>query len=123
MRDRRPARSCGKTFRAGLEGYFLASIKQSGQALEARLATDRVFDADPVALIEHSLPASRRFTVIHAGRRLMLDHMLVSRPLMAYFRELEVHNEMLGDELVAQTLAHPSPESYHAPIVAEFDIG
>ena len=143
------------------EGFFMASIKRSGQALEARLAIERVFDAEPEALIaivgdfnaeehevplrivlgdsadtgngalahremgliEHTLPASRRFTVIHAGRKLMLDHMLVSRQLMAHFRALEVHNEMLGDELVAQTLAQPSPESYHAPIVAEFDIG
>ena len=142
------------------EGYFLAAIKRSGQALEARLAIDQVFDADEksliaiagdfnseereaplrillgdiedtgngrlagrqLALLEHSLPESQRFTVIHRGRKLMLDHLLVSRPLLAHYRGIEVHNEMLGDELVAYTLVDEAPDSYHAPIVAEFDL-
>jgi endonuclease/exonuclease/phosphatase family metal-dependent hydrolase len=142
------------------EGYFLAAIKRSGQALEARLVIEKIFDSDPAALIalagdfnaeerevplrilladvedtgngrlagrslvliEHSLPASQRFTVIHRGRRLMLDHLLVSRPLMAHYRAIEVHNEMLGDELVAYTLVDAAPDSYHAPVVGEFEI-
>lgn len=33
------------------EGYYLAALKRSGQALEARLAIDRVFDHDPGALV------------------------------------------------------------------------
>lgn len=142
------------------EGYFLASIKRAGQALEARLAVDRIFDADPKALIaltgdfnaeerevplrillgdpedtgngelagralalpEHSIPESQRFTVIHRGRKQMLDHLLVSRALLAHYRGFEVHNENLGDELVAYTLVEHTPDSYHAPIVAAFDL-
>lgn len=33
------------------EGFFLASVRRSGQALEARLLVDRLFDADPDALV------------------------------------------------------------------------
>jgi endonuclease/exonuclease/phosphatase family metal-dependent hydrolase len=75
-----------------------------------------------LVLLEHSLSQSRRFTVIHRGNRQMLDHLLVSRPLMAHFRSIEIHNEMLGDELVAYTLIDAAPDSYHAPVVAEFDL-
>jgi hypothetical protein len=39
---------------------------------------------------------------------------------MAYCRQVEVHNEALGDELVAYATVSHSPESYHAPVVAEF---
>ena len=143
------------------EGFFLASVKRSGQALEARLSIERVFDRDPAALVvvagdlnaeereaplrilagdvedtgngrlaerslaivEHSLPESRRYTVIHRGRRMMLDHLMVSRSLMASYRSIEVHNEMLGDELVAYTLIDAAPDSYHAPVVATFELG
>lgn len=70
--------------------------------------------------LERSLPADRRWTVIHHGRRVMLDHILVTRPLLAAFRSLEIHNETVGDELEpSQGLASPT-ESYHAPMVASF---
>lgn len=142
------------------EGYLRAAIKRSGQALEARLLIDRIFDEDAHALImlagdfnaeerevplriitgdpedtgnghlvprslvllEHSIPESQRFTVIHRGRKQMLDHLLVSRTLFGRYRHIEIHNEMLGDELVAYTLIDAAPDSYHAPVVAEFDL-
>lgn len=140
------------------EGYFIAAIKRNGQALEARLLVDKIFDADPNALLavcgdfnaqekdvafeilagdtedtgngaltmreliplENSLPESRRFTVVHGGRHLMLDHILVSRALLGHYRGIEIHNEALGDELVAYTTIGGTPESYHAPVVATF---
>lgn len=140
------------------EGFFHATVKRAGQALEARLVVDQIFDEDPGALIavcgdfnaddhempvrtirgdeedtanghlagrvlvptERSLSESRRFSVIHHGRRVMLDHILVSRPLMGWFVEAQVHNETLGDELVSPTLVRGTPETYHAPVVAEF---
>lgn len=141
------------------EGFFLASVKGSGQALEARLVIERIFDHDPaaliiaagdfnaeereapmrilagdveetgngslahrsLALIEHTLPDSRRYTIIHRGRRQMLDHLMASRAMMASYRSIEIHNEMLGDELVAYTLVDAAPDSYHAPVVATFE--
>ena len=70
--------------------------------------------------LERSLPEARRFTVIHRGRKVMLDHMFCSRSLFASFEEMEIHNEALGDELVAYASVGDSPESYHAPVVAAF---
>lgn len=140
------------------EGFFLATVKRCGQALETRLLVDRIFDARPDALIavcgdfnaeeremplriirgdvedtgnghlayrvlvplERTLPASQRFSVLHHGHKQMLDHILASRALMAFYRQVEVHNEALGDELVAYATVSHSCESYHAPVVAEF---
>ena len=150
-----------KSVEGWAEGYFLAAVKRSGQALEARMAVDRIFDDDAqawialagdfnaeerevplrlimgdledtgngrlanrsLALLEHSLPPAQRFTVIHRGRKLMLDHLLVSRQLLGRYRSIEIHNEQLGDELVAYTLVDAAPDSYHAPVVADFEIG
>ena len=150
-----------KTVSGWAEGFFVASAKRAGQALELRLAIERVFDAEPDALIavcgdfnaedhdtalrlacageddtgsghlaprvltpvERTLPADRRFTVLHHGRPQMLDHILASRTLFADFVGVEIHNEMLEDELVAYSRIDRPPESLHAPIVAIFDFG
>ncbi|MGE5514908.1 MAG: endonuclease/exonuclease/phosphatase family protein [Bacteroidota bacterium] len=140
------------------EGFFLAAMKQAGQALEARLLVESVLDAEPEALIavcgdfnaddreapvrtirgdeedtgnghlaprvlvpvERTLAESQRHSVIHHGRKVMLDHILVSRPLLGWYLGAEIHNEALGDELVSPATVWGSPESYHAPLVAEF---
>jgi endonuclease/exonuclease/phosphatase family metal-dependent hydrolase len=68
------------------------------------------------------LPDDRRFSVIHHGRRLMVDHVLVSRPLLAWFRGLEVHAETLDDELAPSERVERATESYHAPVVASFEL-
>ncbi|WP_096702456.1 endonuclease/exonuclease/phosphatase family protein [Magnetospirillum sp. 15-1] len=140
------------------EGFFLAGVKQAGQALEVRLLVEEIFDAEPDALVvvcgdfnaaeretglriirgdeedtcnghlamrmlvplERSLPENRRYSVIHHGRPVMLDHILVSRPLLGWYLGAEIHNETLGDELVSPATIHATPESYHAPVVAEF---
>lgn len=140
------------------EGFFLATMKQAGQALEVRLLVDRIladgpdtllavcgdFNADdreaPVRTIrgdeedtgnghlaprvlvpvERAVAESQRYSVIHHGRKVLLDHILVSRPLLGRFRGAEIHNESLGDELVSPATIWASPETYHAPLVAEF---
>lgn len=71
--------------------------------------------------LERSLPESQRFTVRHHGRAQMVDHMLISRGLLAWYRGLEVHNETLGDEVVAYAGVERAPDSFHAPLVAEFE--
>lgn len=73
--------------------------------------------------LERSLPDSQRFTTRHHGRSQMVDHMLISRGLLASYRGFEVHNEALGDEVVAYAGVDRSPESFHAPLVAEFELG
>ena len=142
------------------EGFYLASIKRAGQALEVRFLIDRIFDENPDALImvagdfnadlaevpvrivrgdeedtrnghlagrmmvalDRNIPGGQRFSVMHAGRAMMLDHILVSRPLLAWFRTAEIHNEALGDEVIAASEIEQSPESFHAPVVAEFEM-
>lgn len=140
------------------EGFFLAALKQAGQALEARLLVEGILDSEPEALIavcgdfnaddretpvrtirgdeedtgnghlaprvlvpvERALAESQRHSVIHHGRKVMLDHILVSRPLLGWYLGAEIHNEALGDELVSPATVWASPDSYHAPLVAEF---
>jgi endonuclease/exonuclease/phosphatase family metal-dependent hydrolase len=72
--------------------------------------------------VERSLARSRRFSVVHHGRPQMLDHLLISRSLLGWYRSIEVHNEALGDELITAHAVRGSPESFHAPIVAEFEM-
>ncbi len=141
------------------EGYYLAALKRSGQALEARLAVDRLFDRDPAAHVavvgdfnadeyevplrllradpddtgnqdlneraltapEHDLPPARRFTLIHGGRRQMLDHILLSRGLQDRLQGFEIDNRNLGDEKSTTGSAHPPLQSFHAPVIAAFD--
>jgi endonuclease/exonuclease/phosphatase family metal-dependent hydrolase len=141
------------------EGFFLTSLKRAGQALETRIAVDRIFDADAEAMIavcgdfnavaretpvrairaeeddtgnpalshralvplERSVPEPQRYSVLHGGERAMLDHLLVSRPMLAFYRGAEIHNEALEDELGAFATARPAAESFHAPVVAAFE--
>jgi len=149
-----------RSTRGWAEGFWIAAMKRAGQALEARLLVDELFDGDPDAMIavagdcnaelretalrllcadpadtgngalagrallavEAALPADRRHTVIHGGRPVMLDHLLASRRLMGRFQGCEIHNEALGDELVAAANLPGTPESFHAPLVAEFNL-
>ncbi|MFO1089898.1 MAG: endonuclease/exonuclease/phosphatase family protein [Hyphomicrobiales bacterium] len=140
------------------EGFLLAALRRAAQALEARLLIDRIFAAEPAALVvaagdfnceerqtpirivageiddtgngaladeslvplERSIPESQRWSLIHRGRHAMFDHILVSRTLLGHYRDIEVHNETLGDEALAERSIEGAPESYHAPLVAEF---
>ena len=71
--------------------------------------------------IEHTIPEPARYTLFHQGRGEMLDHMLVSRNLLAHYRGSEIHNELLHDESAAFAVDQKFPESDHAPVVATFE--
>ena len=69
--------------------------------------------------VENVIPEARRFTVLHHGRRLMLDHLLVSAKLRTYLTYAESLNEDLPDEV--DTVAQGAVRgSFHAPLLAEF---
>jgi exonuclease III len=68
------------------------------------------------------VPEPARFSLIHRGRGEMLDHILVSRSLLASYRTTEIHNELLHDESVAFADDRKFPESDHAPVVAVFEL-
>jgi predicted extracellular nuclease len=76
--------------------------------------------ARSLVLLDRAIPEDRRWSVLHHGRREMLDHILVSRALHSRFRSADVHNETLGDELVGYAKHIRASSSYHAPVVAEF---
>ena len=71
---------------------------------------------------ERTIPASSRFSLLHQGRGKMLDHLLVSRTLLAHYRGTEIHNELRHDESVAFGTDVKFPESDHAPMVTEFEL-
>lgn len=72
--------------------------------------------------LERAVPSDRRFSVLHHGRPQLLDHMLASHTLVGAFRGIEIHNEALGDEAMAYERGVEPGGSYHAPIVATFDV-
>ena len=71
---------------------------------------------------ERNIPAPARFSLYHRGRPVMLDHILVSRSLLAFWQLSAAHNEILRDESVAFAPDTIFPESDHAPVVAEFSL-
>jgi endonuclease/exonuclease/phosphatase family metal-dependent hydrolase len=135
-----------------IEGQFVAAQKREGQALEARLFAETLFDAEPdariaicgdfnadeydaptrllrggdnelqegpraLAPLEERVEAARRFTVMHAGRPKLIDHILASPSLAAAWKETRILNDGLQDEVYAQD---PILGSLHAAIIAKF---
>jgi endonuclease/exonuclease/phosphatase family metal-dependent hydrolase len=77
--------------------------------------------ADRVLLAcERSVPEPSRFSLIHQGRGEMIDHILVSRGLLAGYETTQVQNELVHDESIAFATDELYPESDHAPVVASF---
>jgi endonuclease/exonuclease/phosphatase family metal-dependent hydrolase len=72
--------------------------------------------------LDRGLPDDRRFSTLHHGRALMLDHILASRSVLAGLRNIEIHNEALTDEIVSFGKMRLEAGSFHAPLVAEFDL-
>jgi endonuclease/exonuclease/phosphatase family metal-dependent hydrolase len=70
--------------------------------------------------VTHTIPESARYTLFHHGRGELIDHMLITRNLLAHYRGAEIHNEVLHDESVAFGTDVKYPESDHAPMVATF---
>jgi len=73
--------------------------------------------------VEQTIPASSRYTLFHQGTGQMLDHMLITRNLLPFYRGAEIHNEILHDKSLAFSTGRKYPESDHAPVVATFQFG
>lgn len=71
---------------------------------------------------ENNIPDSARYSLFHLGKGQMLDHIVVSRALLRYFRGAEIHNEALPDESGSFRSDTKFPESDHAPVIARFEI-
>ncbi|WP_026319136.1 endonuclease/exonuclease/phosphatase family protein [Amorphus coralli] len=139
------------------EGYHLAALKRTGQALEIRHAIDLLLDADPRALIavagdlnadlfetplrmlmapvdetetpdladralaaaEMRVPAERRHSALHAGRRQLLDHILMSQALAEKLAGVDIENDALIDDT---DIPNGFRGSLHAPVWADLDL-
>lgn len=98
-----------------------------GPTLRLAVAAEEDMGAGQLAgqsliVLDRALAADRRWSVLHHGRPQMLDHILASRALYGHFRSIEVHNEGLGDEALGYGKAVHSAASYHAPVVAAFEL-
>jgi len=71
---------------------------------------------------ERTIPEPARFSLLHQGKGGMIDHLLISRTLLAHYRGSEIHNELLHDESIAFGTDVKFPESDHAPVIAEFEL-
>ncbi len=71
---------------------------------------------------EKTIPEPSRYTFFYWGQKRLLDHMLISKALLPYYRFAEIHNETLHDESIAFRTDIKYPNSDHAPFVAEFDV-
>jgi predicted extracellular nuclease len=71
---------------------------------------------------ERTIPEPARYSFLYLGRPRMIDHLLVSRALLTYYKGSEIHNETLHDESVAFASDVKYPEPDHAPVIAEFEL-
>lgn len=70
----------------------------------------------------NTVSSDSRYTHLHEGHGNLLDHMVISRSLMACYRSAEIHNEGLHDESISFATDKKYPESDHAPFIVEFDL-
>ncbi|MFN8524134.1 MAG: endonuclease/exonuclease/phosphatase family protein [Chloroflexota bacterium] len=104
---------CGD-FNADLDDVPLAAIRGDVENNGNKELAGRV-----LVPCEKTIPEPARYSLFHHGRGEMIDHLLISRPLLAFYRHVEIHNEVLHDESVANADDPQFPESDHAPVVAE----
>lgn len=67
-----------------------------------------------------SVAQSIRYSHLHLGEGNLLDHVLISQPLLAHFDHAEIHNENLHDESAPFSFDTKFPESDHAAFLALF---
>jgi endonuclease/exonuclease/phosphatase family metal-dependent hydrolase len=73
-----------------------------------------------VPLEERTSP-ERRYSVLHRGQRLMLDHLLASQAVAKLHVKTSIYNDGLVDEYEAGRTVE-ALGSLHAPLVAELDL-
>ena len=78
---------------------------------------DAAIGGRELVAIEARLPSLKRYSVIHGDRRLLPDHILISKELERYCADVVIDNAGLDDEVRP---AEPITGSLHAPLVAEF---
>lgn len=144
--EQRPASACARA-----EGQLRSLVHRAAEALFVRGVVDEVLAARPDACVaaigdlndepaswavralrsdgdgalldaSEGIPAERRFTCLHGGRRIQIDHVLVSGSLHCRIVGARIHNEALREhEPLPQTGDEtPTADSDHAPLVVRF---
>lgn len=72
--------------------------------------------------LEERIPEEHRYTVLHRGRRSLLDHLLVSASLASRCVGGTILNEGLLDEYEVGVAGIEPVGSLHAPLIAELDL-
>jgi endonuclease/exonuclease/phosphatase family metal-dependent hydrolase len=72
--------------------------------------------------LEDRIAEARRYTVLHRGRRLMLDHLLASASLARGYLDGAILNDELPDEYELELAGVEPVGSLHAPLVAELEV-
>ncbi|NUP05912.1 MAG: hypothetical protein HOW73_07630 [Polyangiaceae bacterium] len=67
------------------------------------------------------VPSERRFSILHAGARDLIDHIFVSSALAEHLRGCTILNETLRDHGPYVPDGPIAPDSDHAPVVAWFE--
>jgi endonuclease/exonuclease/phosphatase family metal-dependent hydrolase len=107
---------CGD-FNADTDDVPLQAIRGDVESTENMDLSRRV-----LVPCEKSIPEPARYSYLYLGKGQMIDHVLVSRSLLEFYRGSEIHNELLHDENVAFAHDEKYPESDHAPVVAHFEL-
>jgi len=105
-------------------GDFNANPKEVPvEAIAGKVANTGNPDLNPFEMVacENTIPESSRYTYIYRGQKRLIDHILISKGLIPYYRTSEIHNETLEDESVAFALDTKFPESDHAPFIIELE--
>src|SRR5829696_7097114 len=94
------------------------------QAIRGDVESTENMDLSHQVLVpcEKSIPEPARYSYLYHGKGQMIDHVLVSRSLLEFYRGSEIHNELLHDENVAFATDEKYPESDHTPVVAHFEL-
>ena len=71
-----------------------------------------------LAPLERLAPPEARYTVLHDGQPVLLDHILASQTLAAACKGVRILNAGLADEA---HVCGPVKGSLHAPVLAIFD--
>jgi endonuclease/exonuclease/phosphatase family metal-dependent hydrolase len=144
--ERRPA-----TQRERGEGELRSQIWRAAEALYVRGCVDDVIAASPDALVaavgdlndtidswgvralrgegpgalldaSSGIPSASRFSTLHGGRRMQIDHVLVTAPLHGRIVQARLLNEALRehDPLPESGDETPTTDSDHAPLIVRF---
>lgn len=78
--------------------------------------------ARSLVALEERVAEPRRYTLVHRGRRLLLDHLLASAAVARGFVDATIFNDDLPDEYELERAGLEPVGSLHAPLVAELEL-